>query len=307
MICRSLLLLCVLFVDIPAVTLAQEPAPKPSPAKDERLNRDTPEGTLRVFMLGVAASNEQLITATAIPLSDDDRKLLLIKIHGENQNFKELKEEFASLKIERLKPGDKFKLPNGKEIVVAAEEVGDDRLVLKPENAPLPSRLYKAKGYWWVDAGPFVAGRKAAEAMRKAVKTEMDGLEGTWDVVSAEYQGKAMEADNSPATAVIHDGKATFSFSKKSGKDAWEIKLDVNPRPKLKESNLLRPSGERLPCIYERTDDTLKLAMPAVPKERKLDEPIPRPASFESKDKQVVILVAKRKKAASEDAKTARP
>lgn len=27
---------------------------------------------------------------------------------------------------------------------------------------PIPTRLYKAKGYWWVDAAPVIAGRKAA-------------------------------------------------------------------------------------------------------------------------------------------------
>lgn len=152
---------------------SQDQQVKQAPVKDERLSRETPEGTLRVFTLGVMLANEQLIKMTIVPVPDEDLKHLLQKPEGKPPDAKELKERCANMKVRTLKPGDKFRLPGGKELVVTAEEVSDERLVLVLDDSPIPTRLYKAKGFWWVDAEPTIAGRKAAaEARRKRERTD---------------------------------------------------------------------------------------------------------------------------------------
>lgn len=140
----------------------QTPEPKSTFTKDSRLSRDTPEGTLRIFTLGVLLANEQLVNATIVPVSDEDLAYLLRKPKDAPAPPKELKELCANMKVRALKPGDKFTLPGGKKVTVAEEEVTDERMVLVLDDSPIPSRLYKAKGYWWVDASPVIAGRKAA-------------------------------------------------------------------------------------------------------------------------------------------------
>jgi len=152
---------------------AQETKAKPAPVKDARLSRETPEGTLRVFTLAVLLANEQLIKLTIVPVSKEEMKYLLQKPEGGQPSAKELKERVASMKVRALKPGDTFTLPGGKQLEITKEDVNDESLVLVLEDAPVPTRLHKARGYWWVDAGPVIAGRKAAaEAKRKRERAQ---------------------------------------------------------------------------------------------------------------------------------------
>jgi hypothetical protein len=158
----------------------QTTEPKSTSAKDARLSRDTPEGTLRIFMLGLMLANEQLVKATIVPVSDDDLAYLIRKPMDAPATPKELKELCARMKVRALKPGDMFTLPGGKKVTVADEEVTDERLVLVLADSPIPTRLYKAKGLWWVDAAPVIAGRKAAakysqEATKAQRKQSPDG------------------------------------------------------------------------------------------------------------------------------------
>src|SRR5262245_55517585 len=81
-----------------ALTFAQEVTPA-TPPKDLRLSRDTPEGTLRIFTLGIMIGNEELIKATAVPESEDDMKLLSQKPEGPRPSDKELKEICANMKV----------------------------------------------------------------------------------------------------------------------------------------------------------------------------------------------------------------
>ena len=75
-----------------------------------------------------------------------------------------------------------------------------------------------------------------------------------------------------------------------------DLKLQVDAKQKPNAVDLVRGEKERLPCIFEVTADELKLAMPLVPKERKPGEELQRPESFDSKDKPVMVLLAKRSK-----------
>jgi uncharacterized protein (TIGR03067 family) len=285
------------FASFTAVCPADDKPAEKAP-KDARLDRTTPEGTLRVFMIAVIAGNEQLVKMTAMAESEDDLKLIAT-IKGERPPLKEIREKIAGASIRALKVGDKFTLPNGKQVEVTSKEVDSEHMVLLPEGAPLPFRMIKSNGDWWVDAGPVVAGRKAAAAFQKLVDAETASLEGTWDVVSAECGGKPLPADNSPAKLAFHAGNVILQFAPKSGKDEWKTKVEFDPRGKLKRADFVRAPGERLPCIYELTGESLKFAMPSLQKDRKAGEKIPRPDSFDSKSNDVIVIVAKRQAAPS--------
>lgn len=160
----------------PVENKAEPSQPTSAVGKDERLSRKTPVGTLRLFMLGVLLTNEQLVKATIVPVSEDDFAYLMQKTKNLRSTPKQLKERCASLKVRSLKPGDVVTLPGGKKVTVSDEEVSDNRIVLLPENHPIPTRLYKAKGYWWVDASPVIAGRKAAgKVSKERVKDQPTG------------------------------------------------------------------------------------------------------------------------------------
>jgi hypothetical protein len=159
----------------PSFTMAEGETTKPS--KDERLSRETADGTVRVFSIGVALANEQLIKMTALKISDEDMKHLLKKTKGLRSTPKEIKEFWASRKVKTLKPGDKFKLPDDTEIVVGEDEVSEVRMVVVVEDSPIPTRLYKVEGFWWVDPAPVIAGRKAAEEVKKGSEQMEKGSE----------------------------------------------------------------------------------------------------------------------------------
>jgi hypothetical protein len=105
-----------------------------------------------------------------VPVSDEDMQFLLKDPAVDKTAFKELKEKIAGMEVRHLKPGDKVKLPKGTELVVKEDEVTEDRLVVVLGDSPIPTRMYKAKGFWWVDADPVIAGRKAAEKKRQEIE-----------------------------------------------------------------------------------------------------------------------------------------
>jgi hypothetical protein len=75
-----------------------------------------------------------------------------------------------------------------------------------------------------------------------------------------------------------------------------DLRLVVDPTKTPKAIDLVRGDKESLPCIYERTADGFKLAMPMVPRDHKPGDLLPRPTSFETKDRMVMVLTAKRSK-----------
>jgi hypothetical protein len=156
--------------DAPGTAPAKSADQAPKPRADPRLDRNTPEGTLRVFTLGAMISNKDLLKATMVPVSDEDMQYLLKEQAVSKEDFKKIKEQIAGMEVRHLKPGDRVKLPKGTELVVKDDEVTDDRLVLVLGDSPIPTRLYKAKGFWWIDASPVIAGRKAAEKKRLEIE-----------------------------------------------------------------------------------------------------------------------------------------
>lgn len=128
-------------------------------------------------------------------------------------------------------------------------------------------------------------------------QAELRKLEGAWHVVSFEWAGmKADPFKGGPEKAVIKGGKATFFTGGKEIPHLTDLKLILDPKKKPKAVDLVRGEKESLPCIYEVTADELKIAMPYVPKDRKPGENLPRPESFDTKDKPFMVLTAKRSK-----------
>jgi hypothetical protein len=125
----------------------------------------TPEDALRTFMLAVLAQDGEAVRAVTLPNSDRD--WLLKGQPAPPAVIKDATAQFGKLPIKRLKEGEKVALPKGKQYVVSAGEVGEDRAILLPQGAPVPTRLRKADGHWKVAADPFIAALKAADASMK--------------------------------------------------------------------------------------------------------------------------------------------
>ena len=125
----------------------------------------TPEDALRSFMLAVLAQDGAAVQEVTLP--NPDRDWLLKGQPAPPEVIKDATAQFAKLPIKRLKSGESVALPRGKQYIVAVSDVGEDRAVLLPQGAPVPTRLRKVDGHWKVAADPFIAARKAADAAIK--------------------------------------------------------------------------------------------------------------------------------------------
>jgi hypothetical protein len=130
----------------------------------------TPEDALRTFMLAVLAQDRAAVQAVTLP--NPDRDWLLKGQPVPPEAIKDATAQFARLPIKRLRAGEKVALPKGRQYVVAVNEVAEDRVVLLPQGAPVPTRLWKVESHWKVAADPFIAAGKAADAAMK--KAEAD-------------------------------------------------------------------------------------------------------------------------------------
>jgi uncharacterized protein (TIGR03067 family) len=136
-----------------------------------------------------------------------------------------------------------------------------------------------------------------ASAADDASSADLKALEGTWEVVGIEAGGMKFEpGKGGPEKAVVKGDTVDFFVQGIAMPNFNNIKLKLDATKKPKAVDLLRKDKEALPCIYEVTADGWKLAMPLVPKDRKADEKLERPTSFDTKDKPVMVLTAKRSK-----------
>jgi len=130
-------------------------------------------------------------------------------------------------------------------------------------------------------------------------KAELAKLEGTWEVVSAEVDGKKMEGAKSGLEKLtIKGGKMTaYATGGKAVPAFKDVELVLDPGKKPSRMDMVRKGKKDvLPCIYELTGDRLQIAMPLIPKERKPGEGLPRPTSFDTEGKAIIVLVARRSK-----------
>jgi uncharacterized protein (TIGR03067 family) len=115
-------------------------------------------------------------------------------------------------------------------------------------------------------------------------------MAGTWQVVSGEADGMPFAGGRvGPERAVIQGDKLTFSGG---GKTYPTVTLKLDPTRKPCHMDMVRAT-DTLSCLYELAEGSLKLAMPLTPRDRKPGEALSRPASFETKDKPVMVLLLK--------------
>jgi hypothetical protein len=142
------------------------PPPVPSYTPEElarRLDRNTAEGTLRVFVIGMQVSDAPLLEQLAGPLPKDDLKLLLDTQRPTLSEEIQL-QQGAALKIRHLQPGDKVRFADGDETLLNGEDVNATNQVLEIQTVPTPLRLRKIEDHWQIDATPLIALRRAARA-----------------------------------------------------------------------------------------------------------------------------------------------
>ncbi len=164
---------CLVFASY--VAGAQEPG-KDTPKEPARpaYAQDTPDAAFRSLLLAMAVGDEPALRRLVLP--DDEFAFLLSGDHippDQVENFRKAVVEKVALT--RLKAGDEVKLLGGRVLKIAPEEVSENRAVLLPQGPPLPLFAYRFKEGWMLDARPIIAGRKAADAARRAAEKKKGG------------------------------------------------------------------------------------------------------------------------------------
>lgn len=129
---------------------------------DQRLDRTTPEGTLRVMVIGMQVADAELLESLVGPLRKDELALLLSTERPTLSKEIQL-QQGAALSIRHLQPGDKIPLDDGREFTVAADELNAPSQWLMIQGISTPLRLHKKDGQWQVDVAPLIAARRAAK------------------------------------------------------------------------------------------------------------------------------------------------
>ena len=128
-------------------------------------NKQSPEDIFRRFMIASLNHDADSIKATILPNKDSE-----ILWQG-NPPPKEIKEQVAKslddLKLVPIKEGEKVTLPDGKELVVGKEMVGDKKMFVWVEiqgsRLPTPFSMEKTAEGWRIDATPLIEARKATK------------------------------------------------------------------------------------------------------------------------------------------------
>jgi len=133
-------------------------AKAPGPETKVELTDSMPEDALKAFLLALAARDEATLRAVTLPHAELD--LLLKGPVASPDQLALLKARLEEKPMRRLKAGDPVRMPDGESRVIKPVDVREDRVVLWPAGAPLPSRLENVGGHWKVFAAPFIAARK---------------------------------------------------------------------------------------------------------------------------------------------------
>jgi len=107
----------------------------------------------------------------------------------------------------------------------------------------------------------------AADAKDDAIKAELDKLQGTWQLVSVETDGKAPAEDLIKKIRVVITGsKHTVHVGDQS--PAKDIPFTIDPSKTPKEATDTLPDGSTIKSIYELDGDTLKSCVAPPGKDR---------------------------------------
>jgi hypothetical protein len=132
---------------------------------DARLDRETPEGTLRAMVIAMQIADAELLQSLTGPLKKDDLKLLLSTERPTLSKELQL-QQGAALKIRHLQLGDNIRMSDGRELPVSPDEINATSQFLVIEGIPTPLRVYKQDDHWQVDVAPLIAARRAARNSR---------------------------------------------------------------------------------------------------------------------------------------------
>ena len=135
---------------------------------------------------------------------------------------------------------------------------------------------------------PLVALLLAAGAPKDGVvQQELKKLQGTWKVIRFEAGGKD-ETAKGPKQIVIKGDELQGL--------APNVKFRIDPAKKPKTLDLIDKDDAKkiFPLIYELKDDQLKIVIPLVPAGK--GKAPKRPDSFETKDRPLALITAKREK-----------
>jgi uncharacterized protein (TIGR03067 family) len=100
-----------------------------------------------------------------------------------------------------------------------------------------------------------------------STEEEMARLEGTWQLVSAETDGKRLPDEQAKQIrVVIKGGKHTVYFGDKAVAEGIAFTIDPGKRPKQVEDTL--PDGRKVRGIYELDGEALRSCVAAPDKER---------------------------------------
>ena len=107
------------------------------------------------------------------------------------------------------------------------------------------------------------------------VKKEVEKLRGTWQLVSAETDGKKAPEENVKQTRIVFEGqKHTVYFGDKKVVHQIPFELDPTTMPKSVTDTL--PDGRTIKGIYEIDGDTLRSCVAGPGKDR--------PSEFSAKE-----------------------
>ncbi len=152
-----------------AVVALSALSPGPAPVEKVEYPQNTPEAAYHSFHVALVAGDAEALRRLALPLPKEDLAWLLNGEHLSRADSARLHRAIAGEHgLKRLAAGDELTLPGGVRFPIRPEQVGDDRTVLLPDDSPIPTDLRRVDGLWRVDARPIVAGRKAADADRRA-------------------------------------------------------------------------------------------------------------------------------------------
>jgi uncharacterized protein (TIGR03067 family) len=148
--------------------------------------------------------------------------------------------------------------------------------------------------YWCMVLGCIAvcgSGLALGWAQEDAAKKELQRLQGTWKIQSAEQLGKKVGlAELGIDQIVIKDDRMTL---RANGKDVAQYPITVDPAQKPKAMDWLNEKAKSsLPNIYALEGKELKLCFPML-KTVPIKRP-DRPDSFETKDKPWGLIVAER-------------
>lgn len=132
--------------------------------------------------------------------------------------------------------------------------------------------------------------------------TDNKRLAGEWEIERIEVGGNVVAAKSLPTGFIVNQGRFTLISDGQPVPGMKEMVIVVDREQKPAHLDLVRGMRESLPCLYQLEKNELTLAMPLIPKDKKPEDPLARPKSFDSKQEPIMLFVVKPKTPPAEPA-----